>query len=110
MAQTKENHNKNGSVRNKTTSTSRPIANESPKKLMKLVVFRPVTNSLLEIRTFQQFDKLIIKKAPFYRLLDELLMDLFLERDAKLRDGKLKREETYNGLPKPLLAIYLVTR
>ena len=84
MAQTKDNHNKNGSIRNKTTSVSSLIANKSPKKLVKPAVFRSGTKSLLEIRKFQKFDKLIIKKANFYRLLNELLMNLFLKkgRDA----------------------------
>ena len=80
MARTKNNHNKNGVESNKTTSKSRLIAKKLPKKLVKPAVFRPGTKALLEIRKFQKFEELIIKKAPFHRLLEELLMGLFLKK------------------------------
>lgn len=52
----------------------------SPKKLVKPTVHRPGIKSLLTIRKFQKLDKLIIKEVPFYRLIDKLLMDIFLKK------------------------------
>ena len=94
MARTKDNHNKNGSVRNKTTSTVRLIAKKSPKKLVKPAVYWPGIKSLLEIKKFQKSEKLIIKKAPFHRILDELLKDLFLKkgREATRRQSQARED------------------
>ena len=80
MARTKNNTNKSGSSRVKNASTPRLVAKKSPKKMVKPAVYRPGTKQLLEIRKFQRMDKLIIKRAPFYRLLDEFLMDLYLKK------------------------------
>ena len=52
---------------------------EVAKILVKLDVFRSDIKSLLEIKQFQESGKLIITKDPFYRFLNKLMMDLFLE-------------------------------
>ena len=93
MARTENNQNKNGVECNKTTSKSRLIAKNSPKKLVKPAVLRPGTKALLETRKLQKFEQLIIKKALFHRLLDQLLMDLFLKKGREATQWQAEARE-----------------
>ena len=69
------------------------MAKKSQKKLVKPAVYRPGIKSLLEIRKFQKSEKIIIKKAPFHRLLDELLMDFFLKKGREATRSQAKARE-----------------
>ena len=78
-ARTEGNTNSNGPARDKNAPQLRPVAKKSPKKFVKPAVYGPGVKSLLEIRKFLQWDKLIKQKALFHRVLDESLMDLLLK-------------------------------
>ena len=94
MARTKDTNHKNGSFRNKNASNPRLIA-KSRLKVVETGGISPRDQSAIGNQKFQKFNKLLITKAPFHRLLDGLFMDLFLKKERKATRWK---DEAREGL------------
>ena len=91
MARTKQTARKTTigkAIRGKQLPTKAARVSESPRKLKKTIKrtyrFKPGTVALREIRKYQKSTELLIRKAPFQRLVREIAQD-FMNLDGRFQ-------------------------
>ncbi len=76
MAQTKQPHPRHRGARGPATKVPRKvIRKKAPTGNMRPHRFRPGTRALIEIRQMQRSMNLLIRRAPFSRLVNEIAHD-----------------------------------
>lgn len=94
MARTKSTARKGGKPRKQlATKAARKNAPTAPKSPRKPIRFRPGTIALREIRKYQKSTDLLIRKAPFMRLCNEIIQS-DMKRDLRLQSTALLALQT----------------